>query len=115
VAEAIESATRFQLKTVRLRTLSGGAAGMLIGAALIAGFSYSAGFETGQIHGEVAANIISAAMTSGPGAADAWSSVMADNDPVRALAACKKSMVVASDGRHYCSMPIWLDHLINPG
>jgi hypothetical protein len=115
VADAIESATRFQLKTIRLRSLLCGAAGVLIGAALIAGFSYSTGFEAGQIHGEVAANIISAAMTSGPGAADAWSSLMANNDPVQALAACKKSVVVASDGRHYCSMPIWLDRLINPG
>jgi hypothetical protein len=114
VAEAIESATRFHLKTVRLRSIIGGAAGVLIGAALIAGFSYSTGFEAGQTHGEVAANIISAAMASGPGAADAWSSLMANNDPVQALAACKKSVVMASDGRHYCSMPIWLDRLINP-
>jgi hypothetical protein len=114
VAEAIESATRFHLKTVRLRSLLGGAASVLVGAALIAGFSYSTGFVAGQTHGEVAANIISAAMASGPGAADAWSSLMANNDPVQALAACKKSVVMASDGRHYCSMPIWLDRQINP-
>jgi hypothetical protein len=76
VAEAIESATRFHLKTVRLRSLLGGAAGVLVGAA--------------------------------------WSSLMANNDPVQALAACKKSVVMASDGRHYCSMPIWLDRQINP-
>jgi hypothetical protein len=114
VADAIESATRFHLKTVRLRSFLSGAAGLLVGAALIAGFSYSAGFESGQMHGEVAANIISAAMASGPGTADAWSSLMADNDPVQALAACKKSVGIAVDGRRYCSMPIWLDHKIIP-
>jgi hypothetical protein len=115
VADAIESATRFHLKTVRLRSILGGAAGMLIIAALIAGFSYSAGFEAGRTRGEIAGHTIAAAMASGPGVADAWSSLMADNDPVQALAACKKSVVIASDGRHYCSMPIWLDRLITPG
>jgi hypothetical protein len=56
VADAIESATRFHLKTVRLRSILGGAAGVLVGAALIASFSYSAGFISGQTHGEVATN-----------------------------------------------------------
>jgi hypothetical protein len=114
VADAIESATRFHLKTVRLRSLLGGAAGVLVGAALIAGFSYSAGFRSGQTHGEVAANTIAAAMASGPAAASDWSSLMADNDPVQALAACKRSISVGSDGRHYCSMPVWLDRYIRP-
>ncbi len=115
VADAIELATRFHLKTVRLRSILGGAAGVLVGAALIAGFSYSAGFESGQTNGEIATKTISAAMSSNPAAAAAWSSLMADNDPVEALAACKKSAAVASDGRHYCSMPVWLDRVITPG
>jgi hypothetical protein len=115
VADAIKLATRFHLKTVRLRWILGGAASVLIGAALIAGLSYSAGFEAGRTNGEVAANTIAAAMASGPGAAADWSVLMADNDPVQALAACRKSVVVASDGRHYCSMPIWLDRLVTPG
>jgi hypothetical protein len=114
VADAIELATRFQLKTVRLRSLLCGAAGVLIGAALIGGFSYSTGYEAGRTNGEVAANTIAAAMASGPGAAAAWSSLMADNDPVQDIAACKKSINVASDGRHYCSMPIWLDRKFVP-
>ncbi len=115
VAGAIESATQFQLKTVRIRSILGGAASVLIGAALIAGFAYSAGFEAGRTNGEVAANTIAAAMASGPGAAAAWSALMADNDPVQALTACKKLIAVASDGRHYCSMPVWLDRTIAPG
>jgi diguanylate cyclase (GGDEF)-like protein len=45
---AIERSTRFHLKTVRLRTILGGFAGVLIGAVLIAGFSYSAGFASGR-------------------------------------------------------------------
>ncbi len=115
VADAIESATRFQLKTVRLRSILGSAAGVLVGAALIAGFSYSAGFEAGRTNGEVAANTIAAAMAAGPSAATAWSVLMADNDPVQALAACRKSIAIASDGRRYCSMPVWLDGAITPG
>jgi hypothetical protein len=115
VADVIESATRFQLKTVRLRSILGGGAGVLVGAALIAGFAYLAGFEAGQTDGEVAANTIAAAMASGPGSAAAWSALMADNDPVQALKACKKLIATASDGRHYCSMPIWLDKIIAPG
>jgi hypothetical protein len=115
VANAIESATRFQLKTVRIRSILGGAAGVLIGAALIVGFSYAAGFEAGRNNGEVAANTIAAAMASGPDAAADWSVLMAANDPVQALAACKKSITISSDGRHYCSMPVWLDRTITPG
>ncbi len=114
VADAIESATRFHLKTVRLRSILGGAAGLLVGAALIAGFSYSAGFEVGQTRGEISAKIISAAMASGSDAAAAWSSLMADNDPVQSLAVCKKSVEVAVDGRRYCFMPVWLDRRITP-
>jgi hypothetical protein len=114
VANAIESATQFHLKTVRLRSLLASAAGVLVGAALISGFSYSAGFESGRTHGEIAANTIAAAMASGPSGADAWSSLMADNDPVQALAACQKSVSIASDGRHFCSMPVWLDRKILP-
>jgi hypothetical protein len=110
VADAIESATRFHLKTVRLRSILGGAAGVLVGAALIAGFSYSAGFESGQTNGEIASNTVAAGMATGPAAAAAWSSIMADNDPVQDLLACKKSVAIATDGRHYCSMPVWLDH-----
>jgi hypothetical protein len=115
VADAIESATRFHLKTVRLRSILGGAASLLVGAALIAGFSYSAGYKAGQTHGELATNTIAAAMASGPAAADVWSTLMADNDPVQALAACKKSVAVANDGRHYCDMPVWLDRNNPPG
>jgi hypothetical protein len=114
VADAIERATLFQLKAVRHRTLLSSSAAVLLGVALIAGFSYTAGFASGQTQGEVSANIIASAMAAGPNAASAWSLLMANNDPVQALAACQKSAAVASDGRHYCSMPVWLDRKMKP-
>jgi hypothetical protein len=48
-------------------------------------------------------------MAAGPEAAATWSGLMADNDPVRALAVCKKSGSADAHGRRYCSMPVWLD------
>lgn len=109
VANVIERSTKFQLQTVRRRTLFSGIAGILIGAALVAGVSYIAGFTSGQAHGEVVGNTISAAMAAGPEAASAWSTLMANNDPVRALAVCKQSVSMDAHGRRYCSMPVWLD------
>ncbi len=114
VADVIEQETKFQLQTVRRRTLFTGATGLLIGIALVAGVSYATGFVSGQMHGEVVANTISGAMKAGAPAAAAWSTLMANNDPVQALAACRKSVAIASDGRHYCSMPVWLDRKIAP-
>jgi hypothetical protein len=58
---------------------------------------------------EMSAHTISAAMAAGPGAASAWASLMADNDPVQALTACRKSVSTDVQGRRYCSMPVWLD------
>jgi hypothetical protein len=114
VADAIERSTQFHLKTARGRTLLGGAAAILIGVALFAGFFYSEGFACGRAQGEASANTISAAMAAGPGVASAWSLLMANNDPVLALASCQKLVSVANDGRHYCSMPVWLDRRMVP-
>jgi hypothetical protein len=75
VAVAIERATQFQLKPVRLRALLGGGAAVLIGAAFVAWFSYSAGFASGRPQGEVAAHIIAAATAAGPSAATDWASL----------------------------------------
>jgi hypothetical protein len=36
---------------------------------------------------------------------------MADNDPVSAMAACRKSIASDADGRRYCFMPVWIDPL----
>ncbi|GAB0120036.1 hypothetical protein Acid7E03_41080 [Acidisoma sp. 7E03] len=59
--------------------------------------------------GEVVGNTISAAMAAGPEAAATWSRLMANNDPVRALAVCKQSVSTNANGRRYCAMSVWLD------
>jgi hypothetical protein len=105
----VENVTRARVKSARLRVILGGMAGLLIGLALIAGVSYAAGFASGRSQGEISAHTIAAAMAAGPGAATAWSSLMADNDPVQALAACRKSVSTDANGRRFCAMPVWLD------
>jgi hypothetical protein len=106
----VEQATRANIKTLRARTLVLCSAGLAVAVLFAAWMGFSAGEATGLANGEVTAQTISAAMAAGPGAASAWASLMADNDTVRALSVCKKSVSVANDGRHYCSLPIWLDH-----
>jgi drug/metabolite transporter (DMT)-like permease len=92
----VEQTTRAHGKTARLRVMLGGAAGLAIGLALVASVSYAAGFAAGRSRGEISAHTISAAMAAGLGAASAWASLMADNDPVQALTACKKSVAAQS-------------------
>jgi hypothetical protein len=105
----VEKATRERLKALRLRTILGGAAGLGAAAALIAGITYSAGFASGRAQGEVSARTIAAAMAAGPAAASDWASLMADNDPMQALAACRRATETDAHGRRYCAMPVWLD------
>jgi hypothetical protein len=76
--------------------------------------SFAAGASSGVTKGEVAAQTINAAMAAGPGSAAVWPLLMANNDPVQALAACEKSVRVTSDGQHYCSMPVSLDRKMVP-
>lgn len=109
LAVVVENTNRARVQTARLRVILGGAAGLLMGLALIAGVSYAAGFAAGRSYGEASAHTIAAAMAAGPGAAMAWSALMADNDPVQALAACKKSVSTDAEGRRFCAMPVWLD------
>ena len=45
----------------------------------------------------------------------AWAPLMADNDPVQALAACQKAVATDAHGRRYCAMPVWLDPPPAPG
>jgi len=48
-------------------------------------------------------------MQAGPESATAWATLMATNNPVLALAACKQAISKDDEGRKSCSMPIWLD------
>jgi hypothetical protein len=72
-------------------------------------FSYAVGLNHGRYQGEVTARAIKAAMAAGPDAATDWALLMANNDPVTALADCRKSITTDAEGRRYCAMPVWLD------
>lgn len=105
----VEKTLRQRQNTLKLRTLLGGAAALL--AVMVVGgcLTYGTGYTAGQTQGEIIGKTTNTAMSFGPKAAAAWSLVMAYNDPVPALAACKKSMSADSYGRHYCPMPVWID------
>lgn len=109
LAVVVEQTLRADRQRRRLRTVLGGIAGILVGAALIAGVSFAQGYGSGRAQGDVEGHTIAAAMAAGPEAAATWSMLMASNDPVRALAACKQSVSTDAHGRRYCSMPVWLD------
>ena len=96
------------------RFIGSAAAGLRLRRRGFGWLSFAAGESSGVTKGEVEAQAINAAMNAGSGAASAWSLLMANNDPVQALAECEKSKGVASNGQHYCSMPVWLDRKITP-
>jgi hypothetical protein len=68
-----------------------------------------AGYEEGLAQGQRDAATISAVMDSGSAAEDAWASILLYNDPVSALADCKKKILVGPEGQRFCEMPVWLD------
>jgi hypothetical protein len=109
IAANVNDAVRRHAKTIQWRTLAGWGIAVLALALLPSAFAYTAGLSTGRTEGEFAGQTIQAAMKSGPDAAAAWAALMADNNPVPELATCRKSITAGDDGRHYCTMPIWLD------
>jgi hypothetical protein len=114
LAMMVETSSRVHALNARVRVIFGGVAGLVIGLALVAGVAYAAGFASRRAQGEMTAHTVSAAMAAGPAAAGpaaatAWGSLMADNDPVQALAACRKSVSIDANGRRFCAMPVWLD------
>lgn len=104
-----EKTLRQMLQTLRLRALcwSAGALAAIIAASGM--FAYAAGLNAGRGQGEDAAHAIQTAMAAGPDAAMSWALLMSDNNPVPAMAACRKSVSTDAEGRHYCFMPVWLD------
>lgn len=72
-------------------------------------FSYAVGLNHGRYEGETSAHMVQAAMAAGPDAAKDWALLMANNDPVPALAECRKAISTDEYGRRSCSMPVWLD------
>ena len=105
----VEQTSRARMRTARLRVIFGGLAALTVGLGFIACVSYAAGFSSGRSQGELAAHTIAAAIAAGPKAATAWAYLMANNDPVQALAACKKSISIDAQGRKFCNLPIWLE------
>ncbi len=77
-------------------------------------FSYAAGLNHGRYEGEVTDQSIRTAMAAGPDAAGDWALLMANNDPTRAIASCRKNITTDAEGRRYCDMPVWLDPPASP-
>jgi hypothetical protein len=104
-----EETLRKNIWVMKLRTVFWGAGGII--ALMVVGgcLTYGSGYANGLTKGEDNGKVISEAMNAGPGAATAWSAIMALNDPVRALAACKQTITSDDEGRRSCSLPIWLD------
>jgi len=50
-----------------------------------------------------------AAMSAGPDAASSWAALMADNDLVSALKACRADTGHNAAGRRHGMMPVWPD------
>lgn len=105
----VTDAVRQHWKIVKYRTLALSCIAVLLVALLPSAFTYTAGLSTGRSEGENAAHALQAAMAAGPNAATTWALLMMDNDPIPAMAACRKAIQMDADGRRYCSMPVWLD------
>lgn len=107
LARAAERHAAVRLWSIRLRTLLAAGAVSVALAAVVFAVSYGAGFSNGRATGLLAGKAIAAAMAAGPDAAQAWSRLMAANDPVAALKNCKTER--DANQRHFCRMPVWLD------
>jgi len=109
LSRLVQRSVQQRLRTIKLRTLLA-AAGAGVGlAVVIFALSYGAGYAAGRQNGLLSAKTIAAALTAEPQAAAAWSRMMATNDPVQALAECRKHIARNAQGQRYCDMPVWLD------
>ena len=109
LSRLVERSVRQRLWTLRIKTLA--AAGGMAVALSIACFAigYGMAYKAGRDHGLLDGRTIAAAMATGPQAAAAWAQLMAVNDPVQAMKACRSEISKGADGRRYCAMPVWLD------
>ncbi len=109
LSRLVQRTIRQRLRIITLRTLLA-AAGASVGLAIVIfALSYGAGYAAGRHNGLQSARTIAAALTAEPQAAAAWARVLAANDPVAALAACRKHTARGAQGRRYCTMAVWLD------
>jgi hypothetical protein len=109
LSRLVERSIRQRLWTVRLKTIfaSAGIAVALSVTSLAIGYAiaYKAGLKDGLLDGKT----IATAMATGPQAAAIWAQLMAVNDPVQAMKACRNGVSKGADGRRYCAIPVWLD------
>ena len=109
LSRLVQRTAHQHLWTIKLRTLLA-AAGAGVGLAIVIfALSYGAGYATGRQDGLLSARTIAAALTAEPQAAAGWARLMSANDPVAALAACRKHTARDVRGRRYCVLPVWLD------
>lgn len=100
---------RQEYKILRMRTIIVLAAILCVVIAVPSAFTYAAGLNLGMAQGEDAAHAIQIAMTYSPEAAVIWGKLMTYNNPVPAMALCRKNIAVDAQGRRSCSLPVWID------
>ena len=109
LSRLVQRTVHQRLWSIKLRTLLS-AAGAGVGlAVVIFALSYGAGYATGRQDGLLSARTIAAALTAEPQAAAGWARLMAINDPIAALTACRQHTARDARGRRYCILPVWLD------
>ncbi len=109
LSRLVERSIRQRLWTVRIKTLAT-ACGMAVGLSIACfAFGYGTAYKTGHNDGLLEGKVIAAAMATGPQAAATWAQLMALNDPVQAMKACRSGVSTDAQGRRYCAMPVWLD------
>jgi hypothetical protein len=106
--------TQQALRSIKYRTIYWALLAMAALIVLSGIFSYVVGLNHGRYEGEAAAHAIQSAMAAGPDAATDWALLMADNNPVPAMSACRKTIQTDADGRRYCFLPVWLDPIAPP-
>lgn len=109
LSRLVDRSLRQRLWSVRLKILAA-TAGMAVALSIACfGIGYGMAYKAGRNDGLLDARTIAAAMATGPQAAASWAQLMADNDPVQAMKACRRQVSAGGDGRRYCAMPVWLD------
>ena len=113
LAKLVDRSVRLRVWNVRTGTLAavGGVAVALAVACFAVG--YGLAYKAGRNDGLLAGKTIAAAMSAGPEAAVAWAQLMAANDPVQGLKACRAAIEHDHD-RRSCLMPVWLDPPLPP-
>ncbi|OYV57902.1 MAG: hypothetical protein B7Z71_11695 [Acidocella sp. 21-58-7] len=115
LAGTVNYAVHQHAKTIKYKTIAAWCAAVLAISLVPSIFTYAAGLNAGRFQGEVASNLITAAMKAGPSEAIAWGQLMQDNNGTSAMAVCRKNLQQDASGRHYCMLPVWTDPISPAG